>query len=251
MRTALELVGGRALLNSVNLEDGDGPGTRLDAFLTLAAEHGAAVICTCIDEKGQARTAAWKLARGPRDPRPRRRELRTRTRGSLLRRPRLALVDRHGRKPAGRHRDHRGDRRHQDESSPGVHTVLGISNVSFGLAPPARHVLNSVFLHECVAAGLDAAIVHAGRIAPLHKIDHHPPRDLSRSHLRPTARGIRPPHRAHERFAGHRDDAPSPLMTAAAGRSNAASASASSTVTGSGWRRTSTRRSRRTAPSRS
>ena len=75
VRTALELVGGRALLNSVNLEDGDGPGTRLDAFLTLAAEHGAAVICTCIDEKGQARTAAWKLAAATRDPRPRRRDV--------------------------------------------------------------------------------------------------------------------------------------------------------------------------------
>ena len=54
---------------------------------------------------------------------------------------------------------------------PGAHTVLGLSNVSFGLKPAARHVLNSVFLHECREAGLDAAIVHAARIVPLHRID--------------------------------------------------------------------------------
>ena len=56
---------------------------------------------------------------------------------------------------------------------PGVFTVLGVSNVSFGLKPAARHVLNSVFLHECVEAGLDAAIVHAARIMPLNRIDEH------------------------------------------------------------------------------
>src|SRR5207237_6222116 len=53
---------------------------------------------------------------------------------------------------------------------PGVSTILGLSNVSFGLKPAARHVLNSVFLHECREAGLDAAIVHAARIMPMHKI---------------------------------------------------------------------------------
>jgi 5-methyltetrahydrofolate--homocysteine methyltransferase len=170
VRTALELIGGRAVINSVNLEDGDGPGTRLDSFLTLAAEHGAAVICTCIDEKGQARTAAWKLdaARAIHD----------------------LAVGRYGLEPEDLFFDALAlplstgmaeSRRDGIETIeaikaikrelPGVHTVLGISNVSFGLAPPARQVLNAVFLHECVAAGLDAAIVHAGRIAPLHKID--------------------------------------------------------------------------------
>src|SRR6185312_17168845 len=53
---------------------------------------------------------------------------------------------------------------------PGVYTILGVSNVSFGLKPAARHVLNSVFLHECVEAGLDAAIVHAAKITPLNRI---------------------------------------------------------------------------------
>ncbi len=61
IETALQWIGGRAVLNSVNLEDGDAPGTRLDRFLTLAKEYGAAVICTCIDTEGQARTADWKL----------------------------------------------------------------------------------------------------------------------------------------------------------------------------------------------
>src|SRR3546814_18174812 len=61
VETALQWIGGRAILNSVNLEDGDAPGTRLDRFLTLAREYGAAVVCTCIDEVGQARTPAWKL----------------------------------------------------------------------------------------------------------------------------------------------------------------------------------------------
>jgi len=56
-RQALTWLGGKALLNSVNLEEGDGPGTRLDGFLSLAAEFGAAIVATCIDEEGQARTA--------------------------------------------------------------------------------------------------------------------------------------------------------------------------------------------------
>ena len=61
VEAALQWIGGRPVLNSVNLEDGDGPGTRLDRFLSLARDYGAAVICTCIDTEGQARTADWKL----------------------------------------------------------------------------------------------------------------------------------------------------------------------------------------------
>src|ERR1035438_9577549 len=60
-RKALTWLGGKAILNSVNLEEGDGPGTRPDGFLSLAAEFGAAVVATCIDEEGQARTADWKV----------------------------------------------------------------------------------------------------------------------------------------------------------------------------------------------
>jgi 5-methyltetrahydrofolate--homocysteine methyltransferase len=165
----LQHFGGKAILNSVNLEEGDGPGTRLDRFLRLAREYGAAVVATCIDTEGQARTADWKLraARAICD----------------------IAVDRYGLEPTdilvdplvlpvstGMEEARRDAietieaiRRIKSEI-PGVHTIVGLSNVSFGLNPAARHVLNSVFLHECVAAGLDAAIVHAGRIVPLNRI---------------------------------------------------------------------------------
>jgi 5-methyltetrahydrofolate--homocysteine methyltransferase len=70
-RQALTWLGGKPLLNSVNLEEGDGPGTRLDGFLSLAAEFGAAVVATCIDEEGQARTAEWKVRAARSHHRPR------------------------------------------------------------------------------------------------------------------------------------------------------------------------------------
>ncbi|MGC9963298.1 MAG: methionine synthase [Acidimicrobiales bacterium] len=169
IEAALQWIGGRAVLNSVNLEDGDAPGTRLDRFLTLAKEYGAAVICTCIDTEGQARTAEWKFraAKAIHD----------------------LAVDRYGLKPEDLLFDALAlplstgmeeSRRDGIETIegikaikaglPGVHTVLGLSNVSFGLSPAARQVLNSVFLHECTEAGLDAAIVHAGKILPLNRI---------------------------------------------------------------------------------
>jgi 5-methyltetrahydrofolate--homocysteine methyltransferase len=169
-RAALSWLGGKALLNSVNLEEGDGPGTRLDGFLTLAAEFGCGVVATCIDEEGQARTADWKVraARAITD----------------------LAVERYGIHPedifidplalplstgmAESRRDGietiEAIRRIKGEL-PGVHTILGLSNVSFGLNVAARQVLNSVFLHECAAAGLDAAIVHASKILPLARID--------------------------------------------------------------------------------
>ncbi|MDQ2826301.1 MAG: methionine synthase, partial [Actinomycetota bacterium] len=169
IEAGLQWIGGKAVLNSVNLEDGDAPGTRLDRFLSLAREYGAAVVCTCIDQEGQARTREWKLraARAIHD----------------------LAVDRYGLEPGdllfdalalplstGMEESRRdgietieGIRLIKAEL-PGVHTILGLSNVSFGLTPAARHVLNSVFLHECVEAGLDAAIVHAARIMPLSKI---------------------------------------------------------------------------------
>jgi len=170
IRTALEWLGGRAVLNSVNLEDGDAPGTRLDAFLSLAAEHGAAVVCTCIDEEGQARTADWKVraARAIHDLAVQRYGLEP---SDLFFDP-LALPLSTGMEESRRDgiETIEGIRRIKSEL-PGVHTILGLSNVSFGLSGAARQALNSVFLHECVIAGLDAAIVHAARILPLHKID--------------------------------------------------------------------------------
>jgi 5-methyltetrahydrofolate--homocysteine methyltransferase len=170
IETGLQWIGGKAILNSVNLEDGDAPGTRLDRFLRLAKEYGAAVVCTCIDEEGQARTAEWKFraAKAIYD----------------------LAVDRYGIDPTDLFFDPLAlplstgmEESRRDgietiegirlikEGLPGARTILGLSNVSFGLTPAARHVLNSVFLHECQQAGLDAAIVHAARIIPLNKID--------------------------------------------------------------------------------
>jgi 5-methyltetrahydrofolate--homocysteine methyltransferase len=169
VETALQWIGGRAILNSVNLEDGDAPGTRLDRFLTLAREYGAAVVCTCIDEEGQARTPEWKLraAKAIHDLAVERYGLAP---GDLFFDP-LALTLGTGMEES------RFDGANTiegirliKEQLPGVHTTLGLSNISFGLKPAARHVLNSVFLHECAQAGLDSAIVHAARITPLARI---------------------------------------------------------------------------------
>ncbi|MBW3547091.1 MAG: methionine synthase, partial [Actinobacteria bacterium] len=170
IETGLRWIGGRPVLNSVNLEDGDAPGTRLDRFLSLAREYGAAVVCTCIDTEGQARTADWKLraARAIHDLAVERYGLEP---SDLLFDP-LALPLSTGMEESRRDgiETIEGIRRIKAEL-PGVSTILGLSNVSFGLNPAARHVLNSMFLHECLQAGLDAAIVHAGRIMPLNKID--------------------------------------------------------------------------------
>ncbi len=169
VETALQWIGGRPILNSVNLEDGDAPGTRFDRFLSLAKEYGAAVVCTCIDEEGQARTPEWKLraAKSIHDLAVERYGLEP---SDLIFDP-LALTLGTGLEES------RGDGmstiegiRLIKEQLPGVHTTLGLSNISFGLKPAARHVLNSVYLHECSEAGLDSAIVHAGRILPLNRI---------------------------------------------------------------------------------
>jgi 5-methyltetrahydrofolate--homocysteine methyltransferase len=170
VETALSWIGGRAVINSVNLEEGDEPGTRLDSFLTLAKEFGAAVVCTCIDTEGQARTADWKLrsATAIHDIATERYGLRSED----LLFDALALPLSTGMEESRKDgiETIEGIRRIK-AGLPGVYTVLGLSNVSFGLNPAARQVLNSVFLHECVEAGLDAAIVHASKILPLSKID--------------------------------------------------------------------------------
>ncbi len=170
MEAGLERLGGRCVLNSANLEDGEAEGSRLDKVFKLAGRHGAAVICLLIDEKGQARTLEWKLEIAHRihDLAVNRYGLRAEdlifdaltfplsTGGEDLRGDAIATLEAITRIKA---------------EIPGVRTVLGVSNVSFGLNPAARQALNSVFLHEAVGAGLDAAIVHAGKIEPLSKID--------------------------------------------------------------------------------
>ncbi len=169
-RAALTWLGGKAMLNSVNLEEGDGPGTRLDSFLSLAAEFGCAVVATCIDEDGQARDADWKVraARAITDLAVSRYGLDAR---DIFIDP-LALPLSTGMIESRRDglETIEAIRRIKAEL-PGVRTILGLSNISFGLNPAARQVLNSVFLHECTQAGLDAAIVHASKILPLARID--------------------------------------------------------------------------------
>ncbi len=170
IETGLQWIAGKPILNSVNLEDGDAAGTRLDRFLSLAREYGAAVVCTCIDEEGQARTAEWKLraARAIYDLAVNRYGIEP---TDLLFDP-LALPLSTGMEESRRDGIETIEGIRMIKSSlPGAGTILGLSNVSFGLTPAARHALNSVFLHECQQAGLDAAIVHAARIMPLNKID--------------------------------------------------------------------------------
>jgi len=169
IEAGLELTGGRAVINSVNYEDGDGPDSRIARVMPLVREHGAAVIALTIDERGQARSAEWKVA------------VAERLIGDLTRnwgmRVEDIIVDCLTFPIATGQEETRRDGIETIEAIaelkrryPDVQTTLGVSNVSFGLKPAARAVLNSVFLAECVRAGLDSAIVHAARIMPIARI---------------------------------------------------------------------------------
>ncbi|MGD0138294.1 MAG: methionine synthase [Tepidisphaeraceae bacterium] len=170
MEAGLKLAGGRCVLNSMNLEDGE---ERVAQICALAKKYGAAVVAGTIDEdkkNAMARTADRKI--------------------SIARRIRDLAVGKCGLKDAdilfdplvlpistGTEEDRRnaletieGTRRISREL-PDCHTVVGLSNVSFGLKPAARVVLNSAFLHELIKAGLTAAIVHASKILPRNKIE--------------------------------------------------------------------------------
>ncbi len=169
LEAGLECMGGRAMINSVNYEDGDGPTSRFARIMPLVVEHGAAVVALTIDEEGQARTADTKFA------------IAKRLIEDLTANWGMRLVDitvdtltfpiATGQDETRRDGIETIEAiRRLNEAFPGVQTTLGISNISFGLSPAARHVLNSVFLHECVQAGLTSAIVHAARIMPLNQI---------------------------------------------------------------------------------
>ncbi|MBI5948504.1 MAG: methionine synthase [Chloroflexi bacterium] len=166
IETALKLYGGKAIVNSINLEDGERKITRV---LPLLKRYGAAAVALTIDEEGQARTTEWKLR--------------------VAHRIHDIAVNRYGLEPSdllfdmltfplsGGQEDLRGDAietlnaiRQVKAELPGVNTILGVSNCSFGLKPAARRVLNSVFLHEAIDHGLDAAIINARQILPLNRI---------------------------------------------------------------------------------
>jgi 5-methyltetrahydrofolate--homocysteine methyltransferase len=169
IEAGLEMLGGRAVINSVNFEDGDGPGSRYQRMMHLAKEHGAAVVALTIDEEGQARTRDKKVA------------IASRLIDALTGEWGMAVgdivVDTLTFPIATGQEETRRDGletieaiRELKRRYPEVQTTLGVSNVSFGLSPAARIVLNSVFLHECVKAGLDSAIVHAAKILPMNRI---------------------------------------------------------------------------------
>lgn len=168
MEAGLQHAGGKSILNSTNYEDGE---PRFLKVLELAKEYGAAVVIGLIDEEGMARTAENKLKIARRayeqvtgfgipahdiffDP--------------------LALPISTGIEE---------DRKNADETitaireikaeMPDANVILGVSNISFGLSPAARVVLNSVFLHDCVEAGMNSAIVNASKILPLMRFTEH------------------------------------------------------------------------------
>ncbi|GAA2347606.1 methionine synthase [Streptomyces cuspidosporus] len=170
LRAGLEKLGGRAVINSVNYEDGDGPDSRFAKVTRLAQEHGAALIALTIDEEGQARTPEKKVEIAER--------LIADLTGNWGIREEDILIDTLTFTICTGQEESRKDglatieairelkRRHPD-----VQTTLGLSNISFGLNPAARILLNSVFLDECVKAGLDSAIVHASKILPIARFD--------------------------------------------------------------------------------
>jgi 5-methyltetrahydrofolate--homocysteine methyltransferase len=170
IEAGLELLGGRSIVNSVNYEDGTGPESRFSRVMPVIREHGAAVVALCIDEEGQARTAEWKVRVASRLI-----EDLTTNWGMHVE---DIIVDTLTFPIATGQEETRRDGLETIEAIreikrryPTVQTTLGLSNVSFGLNPAARIVLNSVFLHECIKAGLDSAIVHAAKILPMTKIE--------------------------------------------------------------------------------
>jgi 5-methyltetrahydrofolate--homocysteine methyltransferase len=172
MEEALKCIGGKPIINSVNLEDGE---EKLDAICTLAKRFGASLVCLTIDEKGMAKTKEEKLA--------------------VAERLYDLCVNRHGIAPHDLIFDvltftvGSGDEEYRDAAvqtieairelrrrHPEVGTTLGLSNISFGLDKEARKYLNSVFLHHCIEAGLTSVIINVKHIVPLSKMD---PEDIA------------------------------------------------------------------------
>ena len=170
LQAGLERLGGRAVINSVNYEDGDGPDSRFSRIMPLVKEHGAAVVALTIDEDGQARTSEWKVKIASRLIKDLTTNWGMRTSDILI--DALTFPIATGQEETRRDGIETLEAIKQiRELFPEVQTVLGVSNVSFGLNAAARIVLNSVFLHEAVAAGLTSAIIHPSKITPIARID--------------------------------------------------------------------------------
>ncbi|HIK38381.1 MAG TPA: methionine synthase [Geminocystis sp. M7585_C2015_104] len=166
MEAGLKVAGGKCILNSTNYEDGE---ERFFKVLQLAKKYGAGVVIGTIDEEGMARTAEKKY------------QIAKRAYGDATNfgiPPHEIFFDTLVLPVSTGIEEDRGNAKATIEAIrmikadfPHCHFMLGISNVSFGLNPAARQVLNSVFLHEAIAAGLDGAIVSPSKILPLAKID--------------------------------------------------------------------------------
>ncbi|MFB7373730.1 methionine synthase [Streptomyces sp. NPDC056222] len=170
LRAGLEKLGGRAVINSVNYEDGDGPESRFAQVTALAKEHGAALMALTIDEEGQARTVEAKVAIAERIIADLTEKWGIRESDILI--DCLTFTICTGQEESRRDGIHTIEAiRELKRRHPDVQTTLGLSNISFGLNPAARIVLNSVFLDECVKAGLDSAIVHASKILPIARLE--------------------------------------------------------------------------------
>ncbi|WP_375513045.1 methionine synthase [uncultured Nostoc sp.] len=166
MEAGLKIAGGKCLLNSTNYEDGE---PRFLKVLELAKKYGAGVVIGTIDEDGMARTADKKFAIAERAYRQ---AVEYGIPPTEIFFDTLALPI-----STGIEEDRENGKatiesiRRIREGLPGCHVILGVSNISFGLNPASRMVLNSVFLHEATTAGMDAAIVSANKILPLSKIE--------------------------------------------------------------------------------
>ncbi len=166
MEAGLQHAGGKCILNSTNYEDGV---PRFLKVIDLAKRYGASVVIGTIDEEGMARAADGKV------------KIATRAYKQAVEEAGLAASDIFFDPLAlpistGIEEDRRNALetinaiRRIKQELPGAFTILGVSNISFGLSPASRIVLNSVFLHDAVEAGLDAAIVNASKIEPLNRI---------------------------------------------------------------------------------
>ena len=169
IEAGLKQLGGRSVINSVNFEDGDGPNSRYMKIMPLVVEHGASVIALTIDEDGQARDAKWKMKVS-------RRLVNDLTSNWGMNQGDI-IIDMLTFPIATGQEETRRDGietlsaiKQLKSEYPEVQTTLGISNISFGLNPAARVVLNSVFLAEAVKNGLDSAIVHPSKIMPMNQI---------------------------------------------------------------------------------
>lgn len=168
MEAGLEHAGGKSILNSTNYEDGE---PRFLKVLGLAKEYGAAVVIGLIDEEGMARSAENKIKIA-------RRAYKQATENGIpghdIFFDPLALPISTGIEEDRKNADETIKAIRQiREEMPEANIILGVSNISFGLSPAARVVLNSVFLHDCVEAGMNSAIVNASKILPLMRFNEH------------------------------------------------------------------------------